>query len=196
MASALRRLQRSWRANTLKIRPRLAFATLAARLLPHDMFNLRRAAIYRAAGIRIGSGAQVLGPLTLLGWGDIARHLEVGDEAALETPFTISLCATVSIGHRVHTGPETMILTGSHDFKDGQQRSGTYEFKPVKIGDGCWLGARVLILPGVTIGEGCVVAAGSVVTHSMPPHSLIAGNPARVVRKLDVRGACMDKERP
>lgn len=56
---------------------------------------------------------------------------------------------------------------------------------PVKIGEYCWIGARSTILPGVTIGEGSVVAAGSVVTKDVPPHSLVAGVPAMVKKKLD-----------
>lgn len=182
---SLVRLRASWRANARKIRIRLALAHVCARLLPHDMFNQRRSAIYRAAGLKLGREVQILGPLTLLGWGNIARFLEVGDEAALETPCTMSLCAPLRIGRRVHTGQDVMLLTGSHHIGDAEMRCGDYNFAPVAIGDGCWLGARVLVLPGVTIGAGCVVSAGSVVTRDMPPNSLIAGNPARVVGKLD-----------
>ena len=179
------RLAVSWQANVRKVHTRLALAHLCARLLPHDMFNHRRTAIYRMAGLRLGRDVQILGPLTLLGWGDIIRLLDVGDDVALETPCTISLCAPVRIGHRVHMGQDVMILTGSHQIGDAEMRCGDYEFAPVEIGDGCWLGARVLILPGVTIGPGCVVAAGSVVTRSMPPDSVVAGNPARVISRLN-----------
>lgn len=182
------RIARSWRANTRKIHLRLAVAHLIARLPPHDMFNHRRAAAYRAAGIRVSPSAQILGPLTLLGWENIERFLQIGDEAALETPCTISLCAPVRIGHKVHTGQEVMILTGSHHIGGTEKRCGPYDFAPVEIGDGCWIGARALILPGVSIGPGCVVAAGAVVTRSMPPNSIVAGNPARVIGKLDLAG--------
>ena len=65
-----------------------------------------------------------------------------------------------------------------------------YERAPVRIGDGTWVGARAMILPGVTIGKRVVVAAGSVVTRDVPDDSLVAGNPARVIRSLDYPAGC------
>ena len=56
--------------------------------------------------------------------------------------------------------------------------------KPVKIGNDCWLGARVTVCSGVTIGDGCVIGAGSVVVRDIPPHTFAAGNPCRVIRQL------------
>ncbi len=168
-----------------KVHPRLSLAHLLAGLLPHDMFDHRRAAIYRAAGLRIGRGAQILGPLTLRGWEGVPHLLEIGDSAALETPCTITLCAPVRIGARVHLAQDVIIFTGTHHIGDAERRCGPLTAEPVEIGDGSWIGARVVILPGVSIGPGCVVNAGAVVTRSMPPHSLVAGNPARVVGKLD-----------
>lgn len=183
---------RRWGGYARKLRFGLALAYLAARIPPHDMFNRKRAALYRAAGIRVGRDVEILGPLTLL-WTwpmvadgvDVARFLEIGDNTAVETPCTISLCAPVRIGCRVSIGPEAMILTGTHRIGGSALRCGPYEYKPVEIGNGCWLGARVILLPGVRIGEGCVVAAGSVVSRSMPANSLISGNPARVIGRLE-----------
>ena len=56
--------------------------------------------------------------------------------------------------------------------------------KPITIGNGCWMASNVTICGGVTIGEGCVIGAGSVVTRDIPPHSLAAGNPCRVIRPI------------
>ena len=57
--------------------------------------------------------------------------------------------------------------------------------KPVSIGDGCWIGEKVCILPGVTIGKKCVIGAGSVVTKSIPDYSIAVGNPAKVVKQYN-----------
>ena len=57
--------------------------------------------------------------------------------------------------------------------------------KPVRIGDGAWLASRAVVLPGVTVGEGAIVAAGAVVTRSVEPHTLVGGVPARLIRHLD-----------
>jgi maltose O-acetyltransferase len=59
---------------------------------------------------------------------------------------------------------------------------GFEEERPVRIGNDVWIGDRVIILPGVTIGDGCIIGAGSIVTHDTPPYSISAGNPARVIR--------------
>ena len=57
--------------------------------------------------------------------------------------------------------------------------------KDVKIGDGCWIGEKVIILPGVSIGEKCIIGAGSVVTKSVPNYSIVVGNPAKIIKKYN-----------
>jgi len=89
------------------------------------------------------------------------------------------------IGHNVMMAPDCQIYTRNKKFNKEKKRfSGYEETKPVIIGDNCWLGTRVLIMPGVKIGEGCVIAAGAVVTKDMPPYHVVAGNPARAVKNL------------
>ena len=67
--------------------------------------------------------------------------------------------------------------------KNGEQKHLCYA-KPVVIGNDCWFGANVVVCPGVTIGDGCVIGAGSVVTRNVPPLSFAAGNPCRVIRAV------------
>jgi len=65
--------------------------------------------------------------------------------------------------------------------------------RPVHIGSDCWLGANVVVCPGVTIGEGCVIGAGSVVTRDIPPMSFAAGNPCRVIRTITEADSMVNK---
>ena len=92
----------------------------------------------------------------------------------------------VTIGNDVMMGPECMIYTSNHgmertDIPMWQQKS--TETEPVVIGNDVWIGARVIILPGVHIGDGCVIGAGSVVTKDVEEYSIVAGNPAKLIRK-------------
>lgn len=90
------------------------------------------------------------------------------------------------VGERVHFGPDCMVLTGTHEIMPNVFR----RYRPqvtrctTTIGRGCWLGGRVIVLPGVNIGEGCVIAAGSVITRDCKPNSLYAGIPAKIVKEL------------
>jgi len=65
-----------------------------------------------------------------------------------------------------------------------ERRAGAVGGKPVAVGNGCWIGARVMVMPGVSVGDGCVVAAGAIVTKDCEPHGLYAGVPAQRVRDL------------
>ena len=90
-------------------------------------------------------------------------------------------------------GPNVTLATPMHPFlpeernmrtrEDGSVYSLEYA-KPITIKDNCWLASNVVVCGGVTIGEGCVIGAGSVVTRDIPAYSLAAGNPCRVIRKI------------
>lgn len=85
-------------------------------------------------------------------------------------------------------GPNCSFFSGSHPL-DPDVRNGTRgpeTGKPINVGDDCWLGGNVIVLPGITIGQGSTVGAGSVVTKDVEPYSLVAGNPARFIRKIKV----------
>lgn len=94
----------------------------------------------------------------------------------------ISVKNSVTIGKRVRIGPYSLIMDS--DFHDAYDRSKEGKVKPVTIGDDVWIASRVIILKGVTIGAGSMIAAGSVITHDIPPKTLAAGVPAKVVRHL------------
>ncbi|TCL61380.1 acyltransferase [Allofournierella massiliensis] len=91
----------------------------------------------------------------------------------------------VSIGNDVMIGPFLLCYTQNHEFKDvniPMIEQGFSERKPIHIEDNVWIGARVTILPGVTLGTGCIVGAGAVVTKDVPPYAIVVGNPGRVVK--------------
>lgn len=92
---------------------------------------------------------------------------------------------SVEIGDDVLMGPDVVIMTGGHAYLDSDtpiNQQGAVSRKPVKIGRDVWIGTRVVILPGVEIGQGAVIGASSVVTKSIPAFAVAAGSPARVVK--------------
>jgi len=91
----------------------------------------------------------------------------------------------VTIGSNVFIGPGVQIYTASHPLDAITRRTHKIS-KPIIIGDDCWIGGNSIILPGITIGNGCVIGAGSVVTKNIPDNSLAVGNPAKVIRKLNL----------
>lgn len=112
-------------------------------------------------------------------------NVSIGEGTFINYETFIDAAADVRIGARCSLGPRVTIITGSHELGDSTRRAGTPENRPIVIGDGAWIGACAVILPGVTIGAGAVVAAGAVVTRDVPDHSVVAGVPAVVVRTLD-----------
>jgi len=112
------------------------------------------------------------------------KRLTIGDGCFINYQAFIDTAAQVTIGDRVYFGPRVTILTGSHDLGGPARRAGGLTQAPVTIGSGAWLGANVVVLPGVTIGSGAVVAAGAVVTADVEPNTLVGGVPAKVIRRL------------
>jgi maltose O-acetyltransferase len=116
------------------------------------------------------------------------KLLHVGDFSFVGRA-TIQLLASVIVGNNVIINDGVRILTGTHDVNDEHFQLRT---KSVRISDYAWICTGALILPGVTIGEGGVVAAGAVVTRDVPAYNIVAGNPAKTVRadrspKLDYK---------
>ena len=111
------------------------------------------------------------------------EELHIGDNSTIG--FNSDIYGPVFIGKDVMIGPEVAIYTNGHRFDDlsiPMNQQGDTEHKPVVIEDNVWIGRRVILLPGVTVKTGCVVGAGAVVTKTFPPNSVIAGNPAKVVK--------------
>ena len=91
----------------------------------------------------------------------------------------------ITIGDNVFIGPSCGLYTAHHPLNYQDRNEGWELAKPIHIGSNIWFGANVTVTPGVSIGDGSVIAAGSVVTNDIPPNSLAAGVPAKVVRTID-----------
>lgn len=166
------------------LHPRLLAAQWMMALLPPHVGSRVRPALLRAAGFRIGRGTVMWGAPRITGPHGLHTLLSVGQECWFNIGCFLDLSAEIVIGDRVALGQEVMILTNSHRVGDIERRAGPLEASPVHIEDGAWLSTRCTILPGVTVGAGAVVAAGAMVTRSVPPHTLVGGVPARVIRAL------------
>lgn len=114
---------------------------------------------------------------------EVDATLIIGRECSLNYGVSIGTTERVTIGDRVRMGPYVMIVDNA--FHSPYERSVRPPSKPVVIEDDVWLASRSSILPGVTIGRGVIVGAGSTVTRDVPPFTVVAGNPAREVDKLD-----------
>ncbi len=113
---------------------------------------------------------------------DCGKNLKIGKRVFVNAGCQFQDQGGIEIGDDVLIGPQTIIATLNHD-PDPEKRGGMFS-KRVKIGSKVWLGARVTICPGVTIGEGAIVGAGAVVTKDVPSRTVIAGVPAKVIKKL------------
>lgn len=110
----------------------------------------------------------IIGKNCVIGWGSI-----------------IDCVGQVTIGNDCFFGHRVMILTGEHDpTKFGMERQNSGIIKSTTIGQGVWIASGAIVLPGVTIGDHAVIGAGAVVTKDVAPYTVVAGNPAKVIKEL------------
>lgn len=159
-----------------------------AAALPVMRFSRLRTRLYRFGGLSIGHGTVILGKQYFTGEGIPADRLTIGSNCILNESITFNLGEHVTIEDNVGIGMQCLFLTVSHRIGDATYRTGRPEPAPVRVQKGAWLGARVVVLPGVTIGGGAVVGAGAVVTKNVPPNVLAGGVPARILRTLEPNG--------
>ena len=156
--------------------------------LTEDQMEERRAVLKELLG-ELNEGVSFNGPICF----HYGVHTKIGKNTFFNFNFTCQDDVQVTIGEHCDFGPNVTIVTPLHPMlaeereklmcPDGTGRRLCWG-GPVTIGNGCWICAGVTILPGVEIGENCVIGAGSVVTRSIPANSFAAGNPCRVIRTL------------
>ncbi|MCQ2474384.1 MAG: sugar O-acetyltransferase [Clostridia bacterium] len=137
----------------------------------------------------LGKNCFLQGPITF----HYGSHTTIGDNCFINFNFTVQDDAKVTIGSGCNFGPNVTIVTPCHPMladerkeilcADGGIRRLCYA-KPVSIGKDCWFGANVVVCPGVTVGDNCVIGAGSVIVKDIPSDCFAAGNPCKVIRKL------------
>ncbi|KAM0421136.1 hypothetical protein ACHAPT_011028 [Fusarium lateritium] len=116
---------------------------------------------------------------------DYGCNSTVGDRFYANFNTVILDCAHVTIGDRVFFGNGVSLITATHETSLQSRRDNIEYAEPITIGDDCWLGANVTVLPGVTIGKGCTIGAGAVVSKSIPEYSVAVGIPAKVIKKVE-----------
>lgn len=112
------------------------------------------------------------------------KGLQIGTYSFVGVNVVLDCSAPVRIGQGCSLGMGVTLVTGTHAVGPEHRRAGRNLASPVTLEDGCWLGANVTVLPGVTVGRGCIVGAGSLVTKDCLPNGVYYGRPARRVRDV------------
>ena len=115
---------------------------------------------------------------------DYGRNLHLGKNVFINAGVTFTDLGGIYIGDRVLIGPNVTIVSVNHRIDPSQRRH--LDLKPVYIHDNAWLGANVTVTPGTVIGENSIVGAGAVVTKDVPANTIVAGVPAKIIRKIEV----------
>jgi acetyltransferase-like isoleucine patch superfamily enzyme len=139
-----------------------------------------RRIFYRLAGVKIGKGSALHMGTTFYNPGNIT----IGNDSIIGEKATLDGRDTLTIGNHVDIASEVMIYNAEHDISDPHFKA---RQAPVMIEDYVFIGPRAIILPGVTIGKGAVVAAGAVVTKDVPPGMIVGGIPAKEIGERSLK---------
>ena len=125
---------------------------------------------------RLDATSYLMPPLQI----DFARQMSIGQHVFVNHSLTCMAAGGITIDDGVMIGPNVRIVTDNHDFTNRM----VLRCKPVHICRNVWIGVGAIILPGVTIGENAVIAAGAVVTKDVAPNTIVGGNPAKFIKNL------------
>jgi acetyltransferase-like isoleucine patch superfamily enzyme len=152
---------------------------------PDQVFGAGR--IFIEDEVRIERGS-ILYAVKRYGKKEYRSRINIGRGTFANRHLNLTAAFTMNIGEEVVFGPNVFLTDFDHGYEDLQKSRLDTELVskgPISIGDRCWIGANSFIGSGVTLGEGCVVAANSVVTRSFPSFSVVAGSPAKLIKKYN-----------
>ena len=142
----------------------------------------KREVLLKELFAEIGEGCYIEPPLHA-NWG--GHHVHFGKNVYANFNLTLVDDTHIYVGDYTMIGPNVVIATGGHPLCPELREKGYQYNASVRIGRNCWLGAGVIIVPGITIGDNVVIGAGSVVTKDIPANVLAVGNPCRVLREIN-----------
>ena len=148
--------------------------------IPHVRQDLREAKL-KEMFAEVGENCYVESPFYANMGG---RHVHLGKNVYTNFGVTFVDDTHIYIGDYTMLGPNVTIATAGHPIDPELRQMGLQYNLPVRIGNNCWLGAGVIVMPGVTIGDNTVIGAGSVVTKDIPANVVAVGNPCRVLRQV------------
>lgn len=147
--------------------------------LPPECMDERGALLREVFGY-VGENVWIVPPLTAA----VGKYVSIGDGTYANMNLTLIDDWKITIGKNVLIGPNVTLSTTGHPVHPKHRADGMYSF-PITIKDNVWIGANVIVLPGVTIGENSVIGAGSVVTRDIPANVVAFGSPCKVFREID-----------
>ncbi|HEX3426910.1 MAG TPA: acyltransferase [Acidimicrobiales bacterium] len=159
---------------TAQQQARWALELVFNRLITHIPHNGLRLTWLRLLGMHAGPHTYIYGDCDV----DLAAHISLEGQVHIGRRCLLDGRGGLSIGKNVVIGARCLLITADHDLQDPGFRGRT---APIVIEDRVWIGSHATILKGVTLGEGCVVAAGAIVTKSVDPWTVVAGVPARPI---------------
>jgi maltose O-acetyltransferase len=129
---------------------------------------------------QVGDNTKVVPPFHC----DLGFNIKLGKNVLINYDCILLDTAEISVGDNTMIGPGSKIVTASHPIDAEKRKDWSVSGRPVKIEEDVWIGAGVIVLPGVTVGARSIIGAGSVVTKDVPSDVIVAGNPARIIRAL------------
>lgn len=147
--------------------------------IPYEQEERRRRALAQLLG-SVGAGAKIHPPF----YCDFGDGISLGARTFVNSTCTMLDGASITIGEECLLASGVQLVTATHPLDPAARRDGWEMARPITLADGVWLGAGVIVCPGVSIGENTVVGAGAVVTRDLPAGVVAYGNPARVRREL------------